>query len=251
MDVPVHLIDLGAQGGTYMGEPGGLMAAPQLHVAICLNVIIPQMVCDDNLMAFVGYSNLVLESQSFIDRYGGLVNTDLINVCRGGADVQVIGENLPHPNSGETYWDGVHRKFQEQGKDPLDVTVVFWKTGILWPERDHALLDFQEYIHASHIWLRQGLLRLKFNFPNCKMVLLGSRCHGRFNVAPAPTAGLHPEPYAYWEGFVVKKAIDRQMAGDPDWAFPKSRRTCRTSRTRGWRAISGRMTGCTRVSRKG
>src|SRR5262249_53492022 len=60
------------------------------------------------------------------------------------------------------------------------------------------------------------LQNAKAEFPNLRVVYLGSRIYGGY-----ATTGLNPEPYAYEGAFAVRWLIQRQMHGDAELALNK------------------------------
>jgi hypothetical protein len=60
------------------------------------------------------------------------------------------------------------------------------------------------------------LQNAKAEFPNLRIVYLGSRIYGGY-----ATSGLNPEPYAYEGAFAARWLIQRQIRGDEELALSK------------------------------
>jgi hypothetical protein len=61
------------------------------------------------------------------------------------------------------------------------------------------------------------LQNAKAQFPNLRIVYLGSRTYGGFAIG-----GLNPEPYAYESAFAARWLIQRQIQGDPELALTRA-----------------------------
>jgi hypothetical protein len=61
------------------------------------------------------------------------------------------------------------------------------------------------------------LQNAKAQFPNLRIVYLGSRTYGGYAVG-----GLNPEPYAYESAFVARWLVQRQIRGDAELALTRS-----------------------------
>jgi hypothetical protein len=61
------------------------------------------------------------------------------------------------------------------------------------------------------------LQHAKAQFPNLRIVYLGSRTYGGYAIG-----GLNPEPYAYESAFAARWLIQRQMQGDPELTLSQS-----------------------------
>jgi hypothetical protein len=77
--------------------------------------------------------------------------------------------------------------------------------------------SLQEHGHQLERDTLAVLHNAKAQFPNLRIVYLGSRTYGGYAIG-----GLHPEPYAYESALAARWLIQRQMQGDPELTLSKS-----------------------------
>ena len=78
--------------------------------------------------------------------------------------------------------------------------------------------NFPEHAESFENQLENIVKNILARYPNVKQVFLSSRTRSY-----TYCSGLHPEPYAFETGFLVKWLIERQIQGDPALNFDPDR----------------------------
>jgi hypothetical protein len=204
----------GVQGGLY---PNGSNQRPAVHNADGLTLaqqIVPLNAggsADTSgsiVWLSVGMSNTTQESQVFIpmaDTFG-MKNPKLtlVDGAQGGQDIDVI------INPSDPYWTVVNNRLQAAGLTPAQVQAVWFKQA----EKNPTDTAFASYPDALKAKYKTAMQILKEKFPNLKLCYLSSRIYAGY-----ANTMLNPEPYAYYNGWTVKRLIEDQINGDTALAY--------------------------------
>ncbi|MBM3879900.1 MAG: hypothetical protein FJ387_09300 [Verrucomicrobia bacterium] len=109
-------------------------------------------------------------------------------------------------------WAEARRRLARAGVSARQVQVAWVKLANKGPTG--SLLDHGRKLERDTLAV---LHHAKAQFPNLRIVYLGSRIYGGYAVG-----GLNPEPYAYESAFAARWLIQRQMQGDEDLALTRS-----------------------------
>ena len=129
---------------------------------------------------------------------------------RSGVVVFVDGAQGGQPadawdeTSDATYTVVRDRRLPARGVTEAQVQVVWLKTALRQPTVRLPSANADAY--ATVISIGKGLRVLKVRYPNLQMVFVSSRIFAGF-----ATTTLHPEPYAYENGFTIKWLVNAQI----------------------------------------
>ena len=218
---PVALTDFGS--ATYRGFKGGLYpdASNQRPAAHNLaGISIAQSVRPLNLAGAVnetngriiwmsiGMSNTTQETQEFLSLMqtypGKNPKLVLIDGAEGGQDINAIN------NPAASYWNTVSNRLAAASSSAAQVQVIWFKEAEVQPT-DTA---FATYPDALKIKYRSVMQILKSKFPNLKLVYLSSRIYAGY-----ATTKQNPEPFAWFNGWTVKRLIEDQIKGDASLTY--------------------------------
>jgi lysophospholipase L1-like esterase len=151
----------------------------------------------------IGMSNTTQETQAFLslmqsfpDKNPNLV---LIDGAVGGQDIKLINDNTA------PYWSMVYDRLLAQNISSEQVQVIWF----LEAEKVPTDTAFATYPDALKTDFKSVMQILKSKFKNLKIVYLSSRIYGGY-----ATTQENPEPYAWYNGWTVKRLIEDQINGD-------------------------------------
>ncbi|MBI4657391.1 MAG: hypothetical protein HY735_00855 [Verrucomicrobia bacterium] len=130
----------------------------------------------------------------------------IVDCAQGG---QAMAEWVPADGRP---WEEARRRLAAAKVSPRQVQVAWIKLANKAPAgslEDHGRKLERDTLAVLH--------NAKAQFPNLRIVYLGSRIYGG-----NATGALNPEPYAYESAFAARWLIQRQMKGDPELALVKS-----------------------------
>lgn len=216
-------MDLGV--GTYNGWMGGLYPEgsneiPPAHLDAGLGIAQTVQPLDANgtpdpangktAWLSIGMSNTSQESGAFIqaaNAYPGK-HPALVLVNGGvGGQTAVIQSTPTHPNY-SSYWGTVSDRLATAGVTAAQVQVIWLKVA-----NQAVTTPLPEYYDSLLTQTKRIMHELKDRFPNVRLCYVASRSYGGY------ASGTNPEPYAHWQGWVMKHLIEAQISGDPDLAF--------------------------------
>jgi hypothetical protein len=211
----------GLMGGLY---PNGSNFLPEAHKNAglkmagevqCLDASgIPDPVNGKIVWLSIGMSNTTQESRKFIEQAnvfpGKNPNLVLVDGALGGHTAQVISN--PATSGYSNYWNNVAAKLSTAGVTANQVQVIWLKQA-----NQAGGIPVQQYHDNLVEQLKLIVNELKTRFPNVKLCYMGSRISARYALG-----ALNPEPYAYWQGWAVKKVIEDQINGDEQLIFSGS-----------------------------
>ena len=222
------------QGGLY---PNGSNSIPAAHQAAGISLASQIQPLDTAgnpsangkiVLLSIGLSNTNIESCEF----DSLANLDAcknskvvcVNGAQGGAAAACIAINPPPSPCGSTaynnYWGsksnpvGVYGALVTAGGSrPKQVQAVWFK------ETNPATLysTQQQFYDSLTAQLKRILKEMVTRYPNIKVCYISSRISARY---ADPASQLNPEPYAYIQGWAVKKVIEDQISGNLPYAGP-------------------------------
>jgi len=223
---PPHLTPLTdmAAGDRYEGEDGGLYgggrsAPPDSHRKVAeaeLAKIRPLNAegepDDEGVIGFVAISmsNATQEFSRFkqvADRSPLKSPKVVIVDCAQGG--QAMAEWAP---AGARPWEEARRRLAAVKVSPPQVQAAWIKLANKGPTgslQEHGRQLERDTLAVLH--------NAKAQFPNLRIVYLGSRTYGGYAIG-----GLNPEPYAYESAFAARWLIRRQVQGDVALALTKS-----------------------------
>lgn len=151
----------------------------------------------------IGMSNTTQETQAFLtlmqtfpDKNSNLV---LIDGAVGGQDIKLINNNAA------PYWSMVNDRLSAENISPEQVQVIWF----LEAEKIPADTAFATNPDALKADFKSVMQILKSKYENLKIVYLSSRIYGGY-----ATTKENPEPYAWYNGWTVKRLIEDQINGD-------------------------------------
>ncbi|MCX7016981.1 MAG: hypothetical protein NTW86_31210 [Candidatus Sumerlaeota bacterium] len=213
----IPLTDLGA--GEYQGEqgglyPGGSNTVPEAHLKAGLKLASEIAPLDregkksgDGRIVFcsIGMSNVTQEFRSFLNKLVPAeksLNPKLTVVdCAQGS---MPASKTKDPNF--PYWKTVSARLADAGVTEQQVQAIWLKQANPRPTE-----PFAEHTQIFYSDMTDVLHNLHNKFPNLKIAYLSSRIYAGYAVSP-----LNPEPFAYEEGFTMKRLIADQIAGKPE-----------------------------------
>lgn len=158
----------------------------------------------------IGMSNTSQETGAFIqtaNAYPG-IHPSLVLVNGGvGGQTAVIQSTPTHPNY-TPYWNTVADRLAIAGVTAQQVQVIWLKVA-----NQAVTTPLPEYYDSLLTQTKRITHELKERFPNVRLCYVASRSYGGY------ASGTNPEPYAYWQGWVMKHLIEAQTNGDPELAF--------------------------------
>lgn len=213
---PTPLIDFGTltyrgfQGGLY---PNGSNQRPATHnaaglaIAQAIKPLNRSGAIDDTngkiLWLSIGMSNATQETQAFLTDIQSFPDKNPKLTLVDGA---VGGEDINHLNSSSAYyWDSVYNRLTKLNLMPAQVQVIWFKEAEIQPSDT----GFATYPNALKTKYKSVMQILKLKFPNLKIVYLSSRIYAGY-----ATTTQNPEPYAWYNGWTVKRLIEDQINGD-------------------------------------
>ena len=222
------LTDLGK--GEYHGNQGGLYpqgsnSRPQGHEDVGLRLagqIQPldrkgQPSSDGRIVLMsVGMSNTSQASTGFRRALRGASEINprvtFVDGAQGGMTASAI-QDPEDQRTGIRYWNTVDERLRTEGVSREQVQVIWIKQADAGPTS-----GFPAYARTLEGELQKIVQILPKRFPNVKLCYLSSRTYGGY-----ATTRLNPEPYAFESGFSVKWLIERQIQGDRELNFDKSK----------------------------
>ena len=222
------LTDLGS--GEYRGNKGGLYpegrnTRPQAHEEAGLRLAEQIQPLDRTgqpspggriVLMSVGMSNTSQSSSGFrrVLRDASDINPRVVFVdgAQGGMTAAAI-QDPEDTRTGTRYWTTVDERLRTEGVTRDQVQAIWIKQADAGPSS-----GFPAYARTLEGELAKIVQILPKRFPNVKLCYLSSRTYGGY-----ATTGLNPEPYAYESGFSVKWLIERQIQGDRELNFDKSK----------------------------
>ncbi|NQW29075.1 MAG: T9SS type A sorting domain-containing protein [Ignavibacteria bacterium] len=212
--------DLGS--GTYNGWTGGLypngsniMPASHMNAGMAHSAQVQPLnsIGDPDLMngkivwLSIGFSNTTQEASTFIPLANALPNKNsklvLIDGAVGGQSTDMI--STPTNSGYNTYWNTVNTRLTNAGLSPSQVQVIWFKDDI--PANNRPL---QAHYDSLLIQSKRIMNEIKTRFPNAQLCYIASRIYAGY-----ASSQLNPEPYAYQNGWTMKKLIEDQINGDP------------------------------------
>jgi hypothetical protein len=219
----VPIMDLGS--GTYNGWTGGLYpdgsnTMPQAHLDAGLAIAgtvqpldpsgLPDPGNGKTVWLSIGMSNTSQESDAFIqtaNAYPGK-HPSLVLVNGGvGGQTAVVISSPTHPNYA-SYWNTVANRLAAAGATAQQVQVIWLKVANV-----AMSTPLPEYYDSLMTQTKRITHEVKARFPNVRLCYVASRTYGGY------ATGINPEPYAYWQGWVMKHMIEAQINGDPELAY--------------------------------
>jgi len=218
--IPIN--DLGA--GTYNGWTGGLYPnasnyMPPLHKNAGLAIASQVQPLDGNgnadtvngkiVWLSIGMSNTTQETQAFIPLADNLPNKNpflkLVDGAQGGKPAREISNpTLPEYTQ---FWNEVDQRLLQAGVTAQQVQVIWFKTDN--PAGNPVPTPLQEHYDSLLIQSKRIMHEIKTRFPNSKLCYVASRIYAGY-----ASTNLNPEPYAYRNGWTMKKLIEDQINGD-------------------------------------
>ncbi len=219
--VPIMDLDTGMYNGWTGGlYPDGTNAIPSAHldagVALAETVQpldasgVPDLVNGKTVWLSIGMSNTSQESVAFIQTANSFPGKHpaLVLVNGGvGGQTAVIQSTPTHPNY-TPYWNTVNDRLTMAGVTAAQVQVIWLKVA-----NQAVSTPLPEYYDSLLTQTKRITHELKERFPNVRLCYVASRTYGGY------AAGTNPEPYAHWQGWVMKHLIEAQIDGDPDLLF--------------------------------
>ena len=154
----------------------------------------------------IGMSNATQETQQFIPQalaFSGInPNLKLVDGAKFGQVASII--STPSNPGYQPYWDTVSARLSTSGVTANQVQVVWFKNANI-----AGSTQTQTYHDSLVVQYKRIMNELKTRFPNVKICYMASRISARY-----ASVTLNPEPYAYWQGWAVKKVIEDQINGD-------------------------------------
>lgn len=213
---PKPLTDFG--DSTYRGFKGGLYLngsneRPNTHTAAGLAIaqsIKPldnagkeDLVNGKIVWLSIGMSNTTQETQAFLSLMSTFPdknpNLFLVDGAVGGQGIDQIN------NASAPYWNTVNTRLSAGNISPSQVQVIWFLEAEKIPD-DTA---FATYPNELKDKFKNVMQILKSKFPNLKLCYLSSRIYGGY-----ATTKENPEPYAWYNGWTVKRLIEDQIDGD-------------------------------------
>ena len=222
------LTDLGT--GEYRGHQGGLYpegrnTRPQAHEDAGRRLAESIQPLDRSgqpspggriVLMSVGMSNTSQSSSGFRRalRDASDINPRVafVDGAQGGMTAAAI-QDPEDVRTGARYWNTVDERLQAEGVTRDQVQVIWIKQADAGPSS-----GFPAYARTLEGELAKIVQILPKRFPNVKLCYLSSRTYGGY-----AKTGLNPEPYAFESGFSVKWLIERQIQGDRELNFDKSK----------------------------
>ena len=153
----------------------------------------------------------------------------LVNGAVGGIPAEVAQHEDGQRKLGQgeqarvvKYWMEVDNRLKQAGVTPKQVEVVWIKETNPAPHRG----GFPKYTQDLQAQITKIVQLLPRRFPNVQLVYLSSRSWGGWAKVPPGSKARQPgnsEPYSYETGFAVKWLIERQLKGDAELNFDKSK----------------------------
>ncbi|MCW5899542.1 MAG: hypothetical protein KIT10_09760 [Flavobacteriales bacterium] len=158
----------------------------------------------------IGMSNTSQESGAFIqtaNAYPGK-HPALVLVNGGvGGQTAVIQSTPTNPNYA-SYWNTVDDRLTNAGVTAAQVQVIWLKVA-----NQAVTTPLPEYYDSLLTQTKRITHELKGRFPHVRICYVASRIYGGY------ASGTNPEPYAHWQGWVMKHLIEAQIEGDPELAY--------------------------------
>lgn len=220
--IPIN--DLGT--GTYNGWVGGLYpnganVMPTAHknagMTLAAQVVArnqsgnPDPVNGKIVWLSIGMSNTTMEASAFIPLANALPTKHpkltLIDGALGGQSAAIISS--PTNTSYTTYWATVNTRLTNAGLSANQVQVIWFKE-----DNPAGTTPINTHSDSLYAQTKRIMHELKIRFPNVKLCYIASRIYGGYAAST-----LNPEPYAYRNGWTMKKIIEDQINGDATLQF--------------------------------
>lgn len=134
-----------------------------------------------------------------------------VNLCMGGKGLETM-----IPPFHDWYWEYLTDSLiPDAGLTRAQVQIAWIKTA----SKDDSIPEFPLQADAIYEKYIPSIQRLKENFPNLKILYIGSHAYGGYAGEDSDNADLAGEPAAYYGGFSVKWVIEDQIMGNPELAF--------------------------------
>jgi len=218
--IPIN--DLGT--GTYSGWTGGFypngsnyMPAAHKNAGLALAQQVEPLDTNGNadpvngkiVWLSIGMSNTSQETQAFIPLVDSLPNKNpflkLVDGAQGGKPAREISNpTLPEYTQ---FWNKVYQRLSQVGVSPQQVQVIWYKQDN--PAGSPVPTPLQEHFDSLLVQSKRIMNEIKTRFPNAKLCYIASRIYAGY-----ATSTLNPEPYAYQNGWTMKKLIEDQINGD-------------------------------------
>lgn len=200
----------GVQGGLY---PNGSNLRPAIHNAAGISIaqgiksLNNSGAIDETngkiVWLSIGMSNATMETQAFLSLMQNYPNKNpklsLVDGAVGGEDINRLN------SSTAPYWDSVYNRLTKQNFTSSQVQIIWFKEAEVQPT-DTA---FASYPDALKLKYNSVIHLLKLKFPNLKLVYLSSRIYAGY-----ATTKQNPEPYAWFNGWTVKRLVEDQINGE-------------------------------------
>jgi hypothetical protein len=216
--------DLGT--GTYNGWTGGLypngsnyMPATHKNAGLALAAQVqplnssgaPDPASGKVVWLSIGFSNTTQEASAFIPLANALPNKNpklvLVDGAVGGMSVDLI--STPTNSNYSSYWNTVSNRLAASGLTASQVQVIWFKD-----DKPANGTPLQAHFDSVLAQSKRVMNELRTRFPNVKLCYVASRIYGGYASVP-----LNPEPYAYRNGWAMKKMIEDQINGDPQLQY--------------------------------
>jgi hypothetical protein len=216
-------MDLGS--GTYNGWTGGLypngsnyMPAAHKSAGLYMSSQVQPLdtagsldVTGKIVWLSIGFSNATQEASTFIPLANALPNKNpkltLIDGAVGGQTAQIL--STPSNSSYATYWSTVASRLANNGVTSKQVQVIWFKD-----DNIAGSTPIDTHSDSLYVQTKRIMNELKTRFPNVKLCYIASRIYAGY-----ASSTLNPEPYAYRNGWTMKKIIESQINGDPQLAY--------------------------------
>lgn len=152
----------------------------------------------------IGMSNTTQETQPFLSLMQNYSEKNpklvLIDGAQGGQDINAINSLTA------SYWNTVSNRLETANSTASQVQIIWFKEAEVQPKDT----SFASYPDALKNKYKSVMQILKVKFPNLKLVYLSSRIYAGY-----ATTKQNPEPFAWYNGWTVKRLIEDQINGDP------------------------------------
>jgi hypothetical protein len=204
----------GLQGGLY---PGGQNSRPVDHNAAGLKLAgeiqpldingVPDSVSGKIVFLAVGMSNASQEFEKLQFMIDSLPSRNpYLEVVNGaqGMDITTI------QNPDTVYWKNIDTFLLERGLRNPQVQVVWFKQAETRPMFNAPDTSFPGYADYLKEKFKDVIQIITDRFPNTKLCYVASRIYGGYDYLLG-----NPEPFAYYQGWAMKRLIEDQLNGDP------------------------------------
>lgn len=209
----------GLQGGLYPGSSNDLPAG---HASAGMNLVseIRPLSVDGNpdsvrgkiVFLAIGMSN----TEYYFDKLKIAIDSmagrnpylHVVNGAQGGWDINKI--IVPDT----TFWLNIDTMLSNQGLSREQVQVIWYLQAELAPLSHAPDTSYLAYIDYFKEKVKTSMNLIAERYPNAKVAYCASRVYGGYD----STLG-NPEPFAYYNGWSIKRLIEDQINGDPSLIF--------------------------------